>query len=295
MLLAILVVRGKRARAQLPFSGSRIAVLLTGQAFRDAKDGNSERKARYCVNASFEAQHVASRSLLSNVIEPLEAHGATVEVLLTFVSCKNSELNHFFLPTLKAWFEGRVVAHRLVHGIRDVGHSWQVAYVLLKAHLGKQVGSFDFVFSVRHDMELLHNILHFPANFSKLLFLSERGSHEGVRVHCDPWRAACQPKVDDKLLWVPHALLPAVLDVLEHEADVENADDNLFIPHYFIERFITVPHAALTKVYHGYGLTKLPCGSQADLVPQHLLADMGDVGLLGHCAPSFFRFAPHRG
>ena len=291
MLLVPIVVRGESAAHHVPFLDARIAVLLTGQAFRTAKHDSAGDNARYCVNASFEAQHVASQSLLSMVIEPLERHGAAVEVLFTFPLCNDLELGAFLLQTLKRWFANRVVAHDIISSSRHVGHSWQLAYMLLKRHL-KLGASYDFVFSVRHDLELLQNIWHWPANFSQLLFLAE--GDEGVKVDCDvgDTRTICRAKINDKLLWVPHNLLPSVLDVLGHDDHVGDEDLN---PHYLIERFIRVPREALHARYNGCALINPTCGGQVNLVPQRLRLDMREVGILNSCGAPFYRFAPDRG
>ena len=290
MLLVSIVVRGESATHHFPFLDARIAVLLTGQAFRTAKHKSALDNARYCVNASFEAQHVASQSLLSMVIEPLERHGAVVEVLFTFPLCNDLELGAFLLQTLKRWFVNRVVAHDVISSSRHVGHSWQLAYMLLKRHL-KLGASYDFVFSVRHDLELLQNIWHWPANFSQLLFLAE--GDEGVKVDCDVGdRTICRAKSNDKLLWVPHNLLPSVLDVLGHDDHVGDED---LIPHYLIERFIRVPREALRARYNGCELINLTCGGQVKLVPQRLRVDMREVGILNSCGKPFYRFALDRG
>ena len=287
---------------QLPFLNARIAVLLTGQPFRTAKMF-AEDHARYCVNASFEAQHVASQSLLSNVIEPLERHGAAVEVLFTFPLCNDLELGAFLLQSLKRWFVNRVVAYDVISSSRNVGHSWQLAYLVLMRHV-RRGASYDFVFSVRHDLELLQNILLWPANFFQLLFLAE--GDEGIKVDCARHirdrkncrtrdrticrvrdRTICRVKINDKLLWVPHKLLPSVFDVLGQNYHVD--------PHSLIERFIRVPHVVLQERYDGRALINSTCGGQMNLVPQQLRLDMREVGLLNSCGKPFYRFAPDRG
>ena len=81
------------------FDGARVAVLLTGQTFRAVKRFGGD-VAGFCVNASFGAQEAASRSVLSQVIEPLEASGAKVDVLFTFPRCEDAVAGSALLRAL---------------------------------------------------------------------------------------------------------------------------------------------------------------------------------------------------
>ena len=79
-----------------------MAVLLTGQAFRTPKAKSTDQSGT-CVSASYEAQRAASQSVLTQVILPLEARGALVEVLYTFPPCGRSAVGATMLAALDAW------------------------------------------------------------------------------------------------------------------------------------------------------------------------------------------------
>ena len=134
------------------------------------------------------------------------------------------------------------------------------------------------------------------------------------------------------MLWVPHVLLPFVLDKLgiEHEEEeedsmfhslfnphhfvahfitfvldklgIEHAEEEehsmfhpLFNPHHFVQHFITVNPQVLVKAYDNHLLHALTCAAPSDLVQQQLQVDLNGVGFLGICGVQLFRFAPDRG
>lgn len=280
------------------FGGARVAVLLTGQAFRAVKRFGGD-VAGFCVNASFGAQEAASRSVLSQVIAPLEASGAKVDVLFTFPRCEDAVSGSALLRALRAWFGARVAAHRVVES-RNVGHSWQLAYMLLGDHMRRQRASYDFVLSLRHDLELLQKLTAWPANLARMLFF-DRG---GVRLDCsapaaDGCRRAqaspcCRPKVHDRMLWVPQRHLRLALRMLAHDDQPADADFN---PHYLVERFLRIPAAVRDSEYHEHVLTNGSCTSDGLYrpVPPYLRAVFEPgVGVLSFCGARFYRFAPDR-
>ena len=69
-------------------SGTRVAVLLIGDAFRSRHGGESR-----CNVNSTTAQREASLSYVERVIEPLEALGANVDVIFTFPRCESHALD----------------------------------------------------------------------------------------------------------------------------------------------------------------------------------------------------------
>jgi len=291
LFTAPLSQRPKKQRRTNRFSGARIAVLLTGQAFRAERVEKHDRSAesiRFCEHGSISAQHTASRALLSNVVQPLENSGATVDILFTFPACDNSS---FFISTLKSWYGDHLVAQRTVRS-KHVGHSFQLAYMLLRDYM-QHGHSFDFVLSVRHDLELCTDIMHWTADLEKLIFFGAQ-----VKLDCNFGdRSKCKPKTQDKMLWVPRQLLPKALGVLAH--DHHDGDED-FNPHYLVEHFMHVPPAALVRMYHNLELINETCtpANEVKRVPPDLLGTLAPgVGLLRNCAASgtpFYRIVPYR-
>lgn len=296
-------------RLQL-FRNARVAILLTGEAFRTSKQRSTDH-SHSCANASFEAQRSASHSLIGHVIVPIETLGAHVEVLFTFPSCgRDAPGGAWLLESLRSWYGNRVVAHRVVGPTRHVGHSWQLAFMLLRDHIrairGNSTGSsirsnsgqtslhdYDFVFSVRHDLEMLRPVTSWPGDLSQQLVLGVRGT---VKVDCE-WgdQTQCKAKANDKMLWTPRRQLAHTLRVLAHDNE---RDDDDFNPHYFVEHLATVPPGALSRRYQGHGLTNQSCaGDGQQMVPPHLrLSFAPGVSLLRLCDwdEPLFRFAPDR-
>ena len=269
-----------------PTPAVRIAVLLTGQAFRTPKARSTE-DSRSCANESYSAQHAATHSLLKNVVHPLEQRGARVDIFFTFPACGRSTVGAPLLGALHGWLGSRVVNWRIVRN-RDVGHSWQQAYALLQCCLN----TYDAVFSVRHDLLLSVPLPAWHVDLSSLLFLAEQGGT--VRVDCSSSSStSCRAKANDKLLWVPRRKLRAVLREVESPSGLATP----FNPHYLIERFLRVPPAALDRRYEGHALLNGTCeGYDARSVPPELRARFAPgVGLLRSCAAAFYRFAPDRG
>ena len=278
------------------FSGTRVAVLLTGQAFRTPKARSTDQSST-CAVASYEAQRMASQSVLTQVILPLEARGSLVEVLYTFPPCGRSAAGATMLKSLETWYSPRVVARRIVRS-RHVGHSWQLAYMLLRDHMAVQphgrVSGYDFVFSVRHDILLLQNLNAWVGDLSLQNFVGE------VTVDCEYGdRRTCRTKANDKMLWVPRAQLPAVMRLVAHD---DLPGDRHFNPHYLVESFLRVPQGTLAKSHHGLSLTNASaaCASGSEgarRVPPHLLARFVErVGQISVCdGTPFYRFAPDRG
>ena len=270
------------------FDGARVAVLLTGQAFRTAKR-KSVDPSGVCVNASYEAQRTASQSIVTNVIEPLEDLGANVEILYTFPSCDtflHRGLTTLLQKALDGWLGvHRVVSRRVVQS-RNVGHSWQQAFMLLAEHMSLQRPrrDYDFVFSVRHDLQLLKPLTNWSANLSKLNFLGEfhPDAEDGaVTLDCEPDSEAlidkctgtlcwCAPKAQDKLLWVPRSMLPSVLKHLVHD-DWEHPvnhrrGDSSFNPHYFVQHYLYAMDRLRDHRFHGAVLVNASCPEVSDRV-----------------------------
>ena len=278
------------------FSRTRVAVLLMGQAFRTPKSRSTD-KSSTCAVASYEAQRMASQSVLTQVILPLEARGSLVEVLYTFPPCGLSAKGATMLNSLETWYSPRVVARRIVRS-RHAGHSWQLAYMLLRDHMALQphgrVSGYDFVFSVRHDILLLQNLNSWVGDLSLQNLVGQ------VTVDCEYGdRSTCRAKANDKMLWVPRAQLPAVMRLVAHD---DLPGDWHFNPHYLVESFLRVPQGTLAKAHHGLSLTNAsgscaPKSEGARRVPPDLLARFVErVGQISVCdRKPFYRFAPDRG
>ena len=75
-----------------PLAGRRVALLLTGEPFRSGANvgrgkGSLRVPDRPCNLSSLDAQRAASISQRRQLIEPLEARGAAVEVIFTVPPC----------------------------------------------------------------------------------------------------------------------------------------------------------------------------------------------------------------
>ena len=200
------------------------------------------------------------------------------------------------LAALDAWYSPRVVARRIVRS-RHVGHSWQLAYMLLRDHMAAQprggASCYDFVFSVRHDLLLLQNLNAWVGDLSLQNFVGE------LTVDCEYGdRTTCRPKANDKMLWVPRAQIPAIMRLVAHD---DLPGDRHFNPHYLVESFVRVPQGTLAKEHHALSLTNEsdacePDSAGARRVPPHLLARFVErVGQISVCDRPFYRFAPDRG
>ena len=312
MRIFLLSIHACGASSRALFDHARVAVLLTGEAFRTQKRQSTDQ-SKSCANESYEAQRSASNAVLTQAILPLESHGARVDVLFTFPPCGTTASGGVLLRKLQGWYGERVVAHRVISHSRNVGHSWQLAFMLLRDHMrAKQPADdsvsstraalrYDFVLSIRHDMMLLRPLLGWPADLSHLLFTGLRGT---LKVDCDFGdRSSCSVKGNDKLLWTPRRWLPRVLRLLAHDDEHGDSDFN---PHYFAQHFVNVPSGALTRRYHNHGLINASCagdgvhddgGMKQPIVPAHArLTFAPAVGILAVCDgdPPIFRFSPDR-
>jgi hypothetical protein len=126
-------------------SSARVALLLIGEAFRSGL-GRGSADDLPCNASSMSDQWSAAKSYRRNVIEPLVAHGATVDVLFTFPRCPVANDSHHLMLQVRQWFEPHVVAQRLVRS-SDLGDGWRHGYRLLRAHYGDNPP--DFVLQAR--------------------------------------------------------------------------------------------------------------------------------------------------
>ena len=237
------------------FRGARIAVLLTGQAFR-AKYRFPNVPPKECDAARVDDQRRWARKLISHVVVPFEASGAHVEILLTFGSCGETKEGRALRRNLTAWYDGRVVASRVIHGTTGTRETMQLAYSLLWEHVGRTfAGGYDFVFNIRHDMEVQKPVYEWDVDWGRLLFKS--GSANTMVVACIgcnkevSWEfndepCSCRPMTDDKMMWVPSRFLPSILKQILHR-DFEG--------HYLVESFVSVPEAALAWQYYQFAAT----------------------------------------
>ena len=173
------------AELALQFAGRRVALLLVGQAFRGYNQSACDGSA-----PSIHEQREIATLYVKHVCEPLEALGATVEVLFTFPTCKARELRHNLSKSLKSVYGHRVVATRFVdsHGHGDgLAHahhmlSHHVAGLAAAHRAARQTNAkakaaqggggwhYDFVLSSRHDLAVTKPLTLWPANFSRLNF-----------------------------------------------------------------------------------------------------------------------------
>ena len=204
---------------------SRVALLLTGEAFRSAAPCVRPPCERLPCNASSTAeQHDAAASYVRNVIRPLVQRNATVDVVLTFPHC--SDGGHLLTKYLR-WFAPHVVAHHTIASAH-MGDGIRQAHELLLAHY-RRVGSGlpDYVLQGRHDIYIEAPLPLWPANFSKLSFERLCADCDGgcgcngrdYRVQMQRTRADCRACHGDKLLWMPRHSIRTVTAAIGEEGD----------------------------------------------------------------------------
>ena len=200
------------------FRGARVAVLLTGEAFRPMRRFPGTPRACHDHNSSLELQRRITAALITHVIEPFEESGALTSVLLTFPSCGETSVGRALLRELVRLFDGRVVASRIVQSTCTTD-SLYLAFGLLWDHMGRMLAAaYDYVLSVRHDLEILTPVTEWAVDWARLLFHASPVSVTSQCLGCVPERGdfeadpcGCRPSTDDKIMWVPRKHLPAVL------------------------------------------------------------------------------------
>ena len=189
----------------------------------------STRKDSACsdIDVYRAAQREATESIVHKIIQPLEAAGATVDVLFTLP--ESCSMHERVSALLHSWLQGYVVAERTVNTIA-VGHALQLAYRLLHSHMLKHKVRYDYVFHTRHDIFIERNITSWPgADFEYILFQPrcvecndhQLCAHDVAQIGVieaklrDP---RCSIFTDDKILWTPRRYLPALMRKLEGDA-----------------------------------------------------------------------------
>lgn len=223
------------------FSGRRIALLLVGQAFRGWNQGSCDGSA-----PSIHEQCDIATLYVKHVCEPLEALGATVEVLFTHPMCETRELRHNLSKTLKGAYGHRVVATRFVDS-QGHGDGLAQAHNMLTMHAVHQrlakakVRGYDFVLQTRHDLAVTKPLSQWPSDFSRLNFEQQcwvccagtfcQGAcacgrdHQYIREHvrpsvdgnssCVPDGCAAEMCVQDRMVWMPWRYYALVTQAIE--------------------------------------------------------------------------------
>ena len=144
------------------FASKSVALLLIGQTFRSAV---LQHRTRYCddSSASLLGQADAVAGFRSQVIEPLLAAGAEVEVLFTFPRCGSEK--PALLGNFSQWLAPHAVAHKVVDS-QDLTHGWRLGHLLLTERLrwrkSARLRPYDYVLQARSDLKLDASILTWP-------------------------------------------------------------------------------------------------------------------------------------
>ena len=244
------------------FSGSRVALLLVGQAFRGASHGA-------CVDSplSVRSQREVAHAYVSRVCRPLEALGAQVEVLFTFPRCERRggsgatsaprRPSYSLLSQMRSWYGKRVAA---VWEIDSMGPADGLAHghLLLSSRSRLRNVSYDYVLQARHDVMLTQPITAWPTDFRRVLFeqrcwiVCRAAARNGIPLGCAcgaghplfhghraslPDAALCPVNgcAADRLLWIPRRFQPLVsmLFQLYAEQGAGGAVSHAFIGVFF--------------------------------------------------------------
>ena len=226
-------------------SNKSVAILLFGQAYRSGFGGAFDF---CCLNTSTPSQRVASLSWLQRVIEPLECHGARVEVLFTFPRCAHSTNGRLLRAQMSGWFAPRVVAHRLVSSTGLVD-GWLKAHQLLRDYLARRGSPYDFVLHGRHDLRIGRSIRLWSPQPGWNSWLFEQICHDDCTRTCNcnaekvP-EGGCTSKNGtithqvrlcsaDGLMWIPGHSLQSMHQVMKVWGRDIRAEAHSFIQHTF--------------------------------------------------------------
>ena len=163
----------------------RVAILLVGDAFRSIKDHGAT--GRVCDSSSIDAQREASVSYVDRVAHPLEALGATVDVIMTFPMCatrnesgprhdqaaggicEGGAVCKELSRRMRDWFSPRRVVSHAIRS-KTLADGWLQAHRFLKRHMSASNVTYDYVLQSRHDLRINRDITGWRANLSKLVF-----------------------------------------------------------------------------------------------------------------------------
>ena len=180
------------------FTNTTVGILLIGRAFRSGLAGDEDMP---CLRSSLDAQHEASSSIVTNVIEPLESLGARIEILLTHPKCANDTREDALVGAMIKWYrKNRVVAVRLTSAT-NIGDAWVSAYTLARKRR-----NLDYLLHTRHDYVIDVPITQWPSNLTKLSFEQQCVScGGGCECGAPPPRPCPKPSIcsGDNLLWTP--------------------------------------------------------------------------------------------
>ena len=199
------------------FEGKSVAVLLLGEAFRSGAGGRNDTS---CTETSINAQKEASISYVDNVLKPLEALGALVEVVLTFSACNTSERTRRLRSILVGWMRPYVKRAWTVRSW-SMDDGWRKAYRMLSARVRQRGVEFDYILHGRHDIYIERPITTWPSNFSQMLFEQECRLGCGGGCKCGTIQRKfleCENGVcvKDHLMWTPrkhYALLNELMQL----------------------------------------------------------------------------------
>ncbi len=153
------------AAAEHAFTGKAVALLLLGHTFRSVGDKPEGGLRKFCDGStvSVAGQKEACSAYKKQVLEPLKAAGAEIEVLFTFPHC--GSLHTELIRLFSKWLSPHVAAHKVADS-RHMRHGWMIGYSLLgermRARAVARLRPFDYILQARSDVMLDASILTWP-------------------------------------------------------------------------------------------------------------------------------------
>lgn len=143
----------------LPKHG-RVAILFRGEGFRDIKH---PKPKPFCVKEAKKSQLHYTQTFMSNVVEPLEAHGNELEIVFTNIPCKmNKDLVDFL---------GKKRVVKVAEFDSETqGDNMRQAMDVFNTTLDAK--AYDLVIIVRHDLVWKIPISDWDVDFEEFLFMA---------------------------------------------------------------------------------------------------------------------------
>jgi hypothetical protein len=225
------------------FANKSVALLLVGDAFRKGGGGKNDTP---CHVRSYESQREASLSYVTNVIRPLVALGATVEVVYTFPRCDSFSDTRTMRSAMHDWF-APYVTRSWTTRTDDMDDGWRKGYRVLRSRVEVRNESFDYVLQGRHDVLVERPITTWPADFSKVLFEMECRKTCGGGCHCGTLQKRfleCDSGLctKDHLMWTPRKHHAAVDELMQRSFGTRA------YAHHFVQFLLTAGRVDATEV-----------------------------------------------
>lgn len=198
------------------FANKSVALLLIGDAFRLGVGGQNDTP---CHIGSYESQREASMSYMTNVVRPLLALGATVEVVYTFPKCTLFSDTRVLRSAMREWFSPYVTRSWTTRS-DDMDDGWRKGHRVLLSRMEARNASFDYVLQSRHDLFIERPITTWPADFTKVLFEMECRKTCGGSCRCGTLQKRfleCDDALctKDHMMWTPRRHYGAIDDLMQ--------------------------------------------------------------------------------